>query len=520
MLLISSCQTSKLSDWLQVQNSGTKATVPPLQATRVLRPLPNSLSTKQHYNSKKNTLLPFDSIHSKKAQNTTAVSTVLHSPKKKVTIIPEPSLEINQSLEKIIAPSSQENIRTWPSLKTFIENPREDGARVSRLPLKLPQLSKDSIRVAILLPLSGSNAKLGQAMLDAAQLAVFNFANKRFELLVHDTQGTPQGASNAARSALGDGVSIILGPLLAASVRAVNPLAQAANVPVAAFSSDRSVVGNGTFTMGFLPSAEIWRIVNYAKSQGIRRFAALAPNNIYGETVIGALEAAVNTNGGTVTRVQYFDPSATDFSPAVRQLADYDIRRAALLKQRKGLENSDNEVSKRALKRLERLQTIGDLPFDALLLAAGGERLQSIAALLPFYDIDPGKIRMLGTGQWDVPGLGAEPALVDGWFAAPSPEARINFINTYRATYGDAPPRLATLAYDATALAAVLAQDTSGPDFSIPAITKPSGFWGRDGIFRFLPSGIVERGLAVMKVDRQGSKILSNAPETFQIQVN
>jgi branched-chain amino acid transport system substrate-binding protein len=520
MLLMSGCQTSKISDWLQGQNSGPKATAPPSQETR--GPLPSSKvpSPKQLKNSPENIQFPFDSLPVIEAPRKTEALIVLPSPKMKFPDVPQSSILLPQFSKEATATSFSENGRTWPSLKPFLKKPQKDITQASRLTSTLPQPSQDSVRVGLLLPLSGSNAKLGQAMLNAAQLAVFNFADKRFELLVHDTQGTPQGASHAASSAISDGASMILGPLLAASVRAVGPLAQSANVPVAAFSSDRSVVGDGTFTMGFLPSAEIWRIIVFAKSKGIKRFAALAPNNEYGETVIDAFEAAVSSNGGTVNRVQYYDPSANDFSPAVRQLADYDIRRAALLKQRKDLEDSDNEVSRRALKRLEPLQTIGDLPFDALLLAASGERLLSIAALLPFYDIDPGKIRMLGTGQWDVPGLGAEPALIDGWFAAPSPKARINFMNTYKATYGEESPRLATLAYDATALAAVLGQNKSGPDFSLLAITKPSGFWGRDGIFRFLPSGIVERGLAVMKVDRRNSRVLSKAPETFQAQIN
>lgn len=520
MLVMSGCQTSKISDWLQGQNSGPKATAPPSQATRSPQSLPEIPSFKGPKNSSENIQFPFGPQNTKKATNTTEDSTKLPTPKIEVSVVPKPSLNLPQPSRETKVTSFSVNTITGPSLKPFLEKKQKDSTQVAHFSSTLPQLLEDSVRVALLLPLSGSNAKLGQAMLNAAQLAVFNFANKKFELLVHDTKGTPQGASFAASSAISDGASIILGPLLAASVRAVAPLAQAANVPVAAFSSDRSVVGNGTFTMGFLPSAEIWRIVSYARSQGIKRFAALAPNDIYGETVIDAFESAVIKNGGIVSRVQYYDPFASDFSPAVRQLADYDIRRAELLKQRKDLEDSDNEVSRRALKRLEQLQTIGDLPFDALLLAAGGERLLSIAALLPFYDIDPGKIRMLGTGQWDVPGLGAEPALIDGWFAAPSPEARINFMNTYKSIYGKAAPRLATLAYDATALAAVMAKAESGPDFSILAITKPSGFWGRDGIFRFLPSGIVERGLAVMKVDRRNSKTLSKAPETFQSQVN
>ncbi|MCH7937194.1 MAG: penicillin-binding protein activator [Proteobacteria bacterium] len=383
-----------------------------------------------------------------------------------------------------------------------------------------PVTSEDTVRVGLLLPLSGTNAELGQAMLNAAQMAVFDFADGRFELLTHDTKGTPAGAVRAATLAVGDGASMILGPLLSASTRAVGPVAQAANVPVVAFSSDRSVAGGGTYTMGFLPSAEIKRIVAFARSKGVRRFAALAPDNVYGETVVTAFEDAVAANGGTVARVQFYDPHAESFDDAVRALANYGARRQALLDQRRELEGRGDEVSLRALRRLGRLQTLGELPFDALLVADGGKRLQSVAALLPFYDIDPRKVRMLGTGQWDVPGLGAEPALIGGWFAAPSPTARTDFVAAYRETYGAAPPRLATLAYDAAALAAVLARGKDGPDFSARAITVPSGFWGRDGIFRFLPEGIAERGLAVMKVGRQGAEVISRAPETFQAKTN
>ncbi|MEQ8194612.1 MAG: hypothetical protein RIB59_09005 [Rhodospirillales bacterium] len=137
---------------------------------------------------------------------------------------------------------------------------------------------------------------------------------------------------------------------------------------------------------------------------------------------------------------------------------------------------------------------------------------------------------MLGTGQWDEPGIGREPALVGGWYAAPPPDSRANFEAQYRQTYGELPPRLATLAYDATALATVLARGTNeggdaaetgipgGPDFSFKALTTPSGFAGRDGIFRLLPDGLPERGLSVLQVGPRENKVISPAPDSFSQQ--
>lgn len=399
-----------------------------------------------------------------------------------------------------------------PSLVPYLSGTVKPGAAAPETPPPLPAPSDSGSRVALLLPLTGPNARLGTAMLNAAQLAVFDWADEKFELVVHDTGGTPEGARLAAELAIGDRATMILGPLLASSVRAVAPIARTAGVPVVAFSSDRSVAGGGVYVMGFLPGAEVRRVVGYARSRGIQRFAALAPGNAFGETVVSALREAAAQAGGTVVQAEFYDPNAADFSPVVRHLANYDARRQTLLAQRKALEGKEDEVSKRALERLSRLQTLGELPFDALLVADGGKRLQAIAALLPFYDIDPEKVRMLGTGQWDEPGIGAEPALLGGWFAAPPPQTRVVFEQRFKQAYRQSAPRLATLAYDAAALAAVLAK-TNG--LSVQTLTASGGFWGADGIFRFRSDGLAERGLAVLQIGRDGAKVIGKAPEAF-----
>ena len=167
------------------------------------------------------------------------------------------------------------------------------------------------------------------------------------------------------------------------------------------------------------------------------------------------------------------------------------------------------------LKRLEGVQTIGALPFEALLVADGGNRLKSIVSLLPFYGVDADNTQLLGTGQWDEAGIGKEPALMGGWFAAPSPNARRDFEKKYFNIYKRQPPRLATLAYDATALGASLAKNAGLKGFNTNSLTDGAGFLGRDGLFRLLKDGTTERGLAVLEVGVNKSLIISNAPKSF-----
>jgi len=366
------------------------------------------------------------------------------------------------------------------------------------------------------LPTSGTNARWGKDLLDAAQLALFDFGRPGFELLIHDTKGTPEGAAEAADQELQDGASLILGPLLSTSVQAVSPMARQAGVNVLAFSNNQAALADNVYLLGFMPSEEVRRVVSFAAGQGVRSFAVLGPDNAYGRTILAAAQEAAADAGAEISRVSLYDPFIADFNDTIRELGDYDQRRADLLEQRQILEEKeDDEIAQRALKRLENLETIGDLPFEALLIAEGGKRLQSIAALLPFYDIDPKKVRMLGTGQWDVSGIGTEPALVGGWYAAPQPEARERFISHFKDTYGRAPSRLATLAYDAVALSAVLGSQGSNDNFAPSILTTASGFAGRDGIFRFTETGTNERGLAVIEVRNRSVRVVSPSPSSF-----
>jgi ABC-type branched-subunit amino acid transport system substrate-binding protein len=346
--------------------------------------------------------------------------------------------------------------------------------------------------VALLVPLSGANAELGRAILDAAQLALFEAPDDRLTLVPRDTGGNAEGAARAARAVIADGARLILGPLLAAEVEAVKPLARDAHLNVVAFSTVTELAGGNTFLMGFLPRQEVVREVGQARDRGLTRFAALAPDSPYGHLMADALRDVASASGAATTRVEFYDARGDDTAPAVRRLMPGGGTSAAP-------------------------EAAAPVPaFDALLLPEGGVRLKQIARQVKEAQSDTKPVQLLGSGLWDVSDIGSEPALVGGWFAAAAPEARRVFEQHFRAVYGHDPPRLASLGYDAAALAGALAQGAGGEPFSQQAILNPSGFTGVDGLFRFAPSGLVQRGLAVLEVEPQGDVVISPAPQTFQ----
>jgi len=370
--------------------------------------------------------------------------------------------------------------------------------------------------VALLLPLSGNNAALGRALLDAATLAAFDIGDESFVLLPRDTGGTADGATAAAQSALAAGAQLIVGPLFGAEVPAVAAVARPAGVNVITLSNDRAVAGPNVFVLGLSPQGQIARIVGFARSRGLRYFGALLPNNAYGAAVEDSFRRTLAGSDAQVAVVERYDPGAGDATPVVRRLAAYEARGAAAAAQRKALEDRDDEDARQQLQQLQAGGVTADTGFDALVLPDFGDRLLSLAPLLPYYDVDPGQVRFLGSSFWEDPRVTREPALIGAWFPAPAPSARAEFVRRYRSVYNQVPPPIATLVYDATALAAVLARSPNGPNFSADAIGNPNGFAGTAGIFRFRPDGTAERGFAVLEVQRDGFRVISPAPEDFR----
>lgn len=404
-----------------------------------------------------------------------------------------------------------------PSLQTPDGGTGLPGAPLIRQPIP----PDGTVRVAVLLPLSGSSAELANSMLNAAEMAVFEIADDKFILLPFDTQGTPEGAAAAAEAAIRGGAQVILGPLLASSVEAVAPLARVAGVHVVAFSNSRSVAGNGVFIMGFVPKQQVDAIVEYAVGQGLLRYAVLAPQDAYGATVVESMKESVAILNATTVDARFYDPSIADQSSDVKAIADYDQRRRALLEQRAQLQRQHDEVSQQALKRLEKRDTIGDVAFDALLLPETGQKLRSLASLLSYYDVDLPAVRFLGLRNWDeLKNPESEPALIGAWFAAPSPAEHERFLNRFQDSFGKTPARLASLAYDATALAAVLAQDGGDPRFSFDALTNRNGFLGVDGLFRLGPDGVAQRKFAILEIEKGGVRMIQPAARAFEPPTN
>jgi ABC-type branched-subunit amino acid transport system substrate-binding protein len=248
---------------------------------------------------------------------------------------------------------------------------------------------------------------------------------------------------------------------------------------VIGFSSDSSVASTGVYLLSFLPESDVNRVIDYAAARGKRSFAALIPENAYGNVVDAAFRQAVARNGGRIIAAERIPLDPPGMQEAVRKVAQ-------------------------ALPQA-----------DALFIPGEPEAVIPVAQILSTTGVNLRRIQFLGTGPWDDPRMYTESTIQGGWFAAPDPSGFRSFSARYKAKYGQEPLRAATLSYDAVSLAAALAKTQGAQRYTPQVLSNPSGFSGIDGVFRFRPDGTNERGLSVVRVTPSGPQIVSPPPKAF-----
>lgn len=353
------------------------------------------------------------------------------------------------------------------------------GRTVALSPQALP-VAPAGRRIALLLPLSGTNAQLGQSMLLAAKLAFEPNSTTSFD--TQDTRGTPDGAATAMRAAINAGAGIVVGPLTAGETAAVAPVATARNVAVLALTSDSTKAQAGIWTLGLTPGQQVRTLVRAAAADNKRRIGAIVPSGAFGDSLVSSLGPAAAEAGLPPPLIlRYQTQSSLD--SAVVQMGS----------PSNGPGSSPGNP----------------LAIDALLLGTPADPTIKILPDLIRLGMGPDRIRILGTALWARDTTKLAP-LAGAWFAGPPAETLKVFTDNYISHYGTTPRDVGSLAFDAAAAAHAV----TGPNgIDVSVLLNPSGFAGANGVFRLLPDGRVQRSLAIFEIGPTGLQSRPAPPE-------
>jgi hypothetical protein len=343
-----------------------------------------------------------------------------------------------------------------------------------------------SVQVALLVPSGSGQAQdelFGTSLENAARLAIGDLSGVSIDLRVYRTGGSPAQAAALARQAVDEGAQVILGPFYSEEANAAGVAVASSGVNVLAFSNNTAIAGGNVFVLGQTFDNTARRLARHAVSSGKSKVLVVHDRNVAGEVGKAAIERGVAAAGGTVVGVTSYEFSQNGIVQAARGIVA-------------------TARSSGATAVFLTADTAGALPLLTQLLVDNG--------------MDRNATQMIGLTRWDIPPATlALPGVQGGWFAMPDPGLQAQFQSRYQAAYGASPVAVAGLAYDGIAAIGALARTTNGAPITREALTQSAGFAGVSGIFRLLPNGTNERGLAVAQIRDNQVVVIDPAPRSF-----
>lgn len=344
-----------------------------------------------------------------------------------------------------------------------------------------------SVQVALLVPAGSGQSQdelFGQNLENAARLAMADLSGVNIDLRVYKTGGSPAQAAALAKQAVDEGAQVILGPFYSEEANAAGVAVANSGVNVLAFSNNAAIAGGNVFVLGQTFDNTARRLAGYAVRNGKSKVLIVHDRNVAGEVGKSAIERGVAAAGGSVVGV-----------------TSYEFSQNGIVQASSGIVSTARSSGATAL--FLTADTAGALPLLSQLLVDNG--------------IDRAATQFIGLTRWDIPPATlALPGVQGGWFAMPDPGLNAQFRARYESAYGSQPVPVAGLAYDGIAAIGALANRAQGgAPLTKGDLTQSAGFAGVSGIFRLLPNGTNERGLAVATIRANQVVVIDAAPRSF-----
>ena len=377
-------------------------------------------------------------------------------------------------------------------------------------PSMRPTFDNSVSTVSVLLPMSGTNAALGTGIKHAIEIAFLQKQPQNIIVTFNDISGDLATRTEKIRNVVERRPSMIIGPIFSEDVAILRRLKDP-EMPALTFTSSHDVLGDGVFTVALLPHQSVESIIQSASNNDVNRITILAPDTRAGHMLAAAALEAAGFNNIRVVGLHYYKENDMESQKSVAERAAMwrpreraSTRAKEILSdalQNQTLSESEHENLDAQLTRLNRSDTLGQLPFDAVLFLGNAADSKSLASFLRYFDVPAAGVRFLGTAMWDTELLWRDVTFSGAEYSALPPTSQ-DFVRVYSDLHGRAPNRMNSMGYDA----AMLAIGALSGNRSVAAhLLDPSGYSGLDGLVRLRPNGTNERALQIMRLNASGA---------------
>ncbi|MCL1891928.1 MAG: penicillin-binding protein activator [Alphaproteobacteria bacterium] len=371
--------------------------------------------------------------------------------------------------------------------------------------------------VAVILP----DSDLGSSVRTSVQMAFVQRRPEDITVRFTDLSGSADARAAQMESALGQNPDLIIGPIFAEDADTLRRL-KPDHTPVLSFTSDATALGDGIMTMSLIPNQSVETIIRRMSAEGRKDIMIFAPDNPSGYIMGNAALDAAKIYGLKTQGFYFYTSGNMDSMKSAAQNATmFDARGKANTRAKEILSdilmNRTLTAAERAsvdkqLEERNKSDTIGDLPFDAVLFLGNAGDSKALGSFLRYFDAPARRVKFFGTAMWDTPAMFKDMTFSGASFAA-LPAISPEFANIYRDITDREPERISPMGYDAAILAI---RALHAPQDAGAYLMDPSGFRGLDGLIRLQPNGQSQRALQIMTLDASGTpKIAAPAATNF-----
>ena len=336
-------------------------------------------------------------------------------------------------------------------------------------------LAEQKIKIGLLVPLTGKNSEIGQSIIKSTRLAINQINNLSIEIIPKDTGSNPETTLRSAKELSASGVKIVIGPVFNENLIYLDELNELTFLSLTNKSDNGS---KNIINAGINAASQLKAIKKFIQLNKIKKTIFLIPDVDYKDEV----KRAISISKIRVIKNYIYNTDPTKLTQQIEKITNYEIRKQNLEDEIERLEKSDESSKELLIERLKKKDTLGNVNFDAVIIADFDESLKSVTTSLLYTDVSPKEKYFITLNQWFDESLLKEKSSQPLYFPSINKKNYEDFSLEYFRIYNEYPNQLSFLSFDLIGLVYYLIlQNASVIDEKI--FIKKTLFKGKVGIF-------------------------------------
>jgi len=335
--------------------------------------------------------------------------------------------------------------------------------------------ANEKIKIGLLIPMTGPNKEIGQSIIKAVSLAVKDIDNNSIEIYPKDTASRPNQALKSAFELKQMGIKVFIGPVFYESLTYLDEMKDLTFLSLTNKTLD---LPKNVISAGINSTSQFNTIKKFLEKNDVEKTIFLTPIQEYEfEIKKGIKESKIKT----FKEYDYItDP--TKLTKQIEEITKYKIRKQNLDDEITRIKNSNEPNKEKKIKRLEKRYTIGNLNFDAVVIADFDESLKSVTTSLLYTDVQPKNKYFITLNQWFDESLLKERDIQPIYYPSINKENFDSYKIKYFNAFNEDPSHLSLLSYDLVGLIYYLSLESDLSNLN-KLFKKQNSFKGKIGIF-------------------------------------